>query len=46
MTPNWYDQALESLEDDLDEGFITWGEFHYEMQLLLAELQSYTNPYE
>lgn len=43
MNPNWYDQAVESLEDDFVEGFITWEEFHYEMRQLNAELQSYLN---
>jgi hypothetical protein len=36
---SWYDMAVQSLEDDLDEGIISYEEFRKELRELNAELQ-------
>ena len=36
---NWFDKAVDQLEEDLEEGIITDKEFRDEMRSLRAELQ-------
>lgn len=40
---HWYDHAVMSLEDDLEEGYLTQDEFNKEMRELNAELQQATH---
>lgn len=36
---HWYEQAMQSLEEDLEDGHISYEEFRKEMRELNAELQ-------
>jgi len=39
MGPNWYDKAVEQLEEDYASGRISYGEYHNEMRELDRELR-------
>lgn len=46
MTPKWFNQAVEELEEDLENDLITYDDYNYQMSELETELIEFEKYHE